>query len=387
MANHKCGSCHFFQEAGLAASGWCHHPQRKVSSGVLIMVRRNELACRDAWSRDLWQPRDATEGDGVRPTPGPLPGPLAPAMVANLQSMLDRGLSPATSPAGEDVLLSEGRIVSDSREEWEPETRPFPAGNFDPRTALFRAREAYRGRARAKAAAERHSAGVEPIADAAVTRAILDATVDSPTGEPSPLRSPQTAVAGGVTGPEMDSHQNGPNSGEPNARKIVVSEPGVSFSDETGWIAEAADVPVTGFEPSRDEHREEDDPLSEPGRRIEVEPPEVEADYLAPGPAEVTVKEAFPDWYRSDLPRVCRTCRDYRPSVDGQRGWCANTWAFTHRRVVLEDDLAPCQSAIGDWWLPVDDIWMVAADVAAHGRPTPLLDRLTAKAEQHRRRS
>jgi hypothetical protein len=43
--------------------------------------------------------------------------------------------------------------------------------------------------------------------------------------------------------------------------------------------------------------------------------------------------------------------------------------------------------AIGDWWLPVDDIWLVAADVSSHGRATPLLDHLTAKAEQRRRRS
>ena len=82
-----------------------------------------------------------------------------------------------------------------------------------------------------------------------------------------------------------------------------------------------------------------------------------------------------------------RTCRDYRPSAEGQRGWCANSWAFTHRRLVLEDDPAPCQSAIGDWWLPVDDVWLVAADVSSHGRATPLLDRLTAKADQQRRRS
>jgi hypothetical protein len=98
-------------------------------------------------------------------------------------------------------------------------------------------------------------------------------------------------------------------------------------------------------------------------------------------------REALPEWYRADLPRICRTCRDYRPSTEGQRGWCANAWAFTHRRLVLEDDPAPCQSAIGDWWLPVDDVWLVAADVSSHGRATPLLDRLTAKAEQQRRRS
>jgi hypothetical protein len=102
---------------------------------------------------------------------------------------------------------------------------------------------------------------------------------------------------------------------------------------------------------------------------------------------ELLRNEELPDWYRADLPRICRTCRDYRPSAEGQRGWCANSWAFTHRRLVLEDDPAPCQSAIGDWWLPVDDVWLVAADVSSHGRATPLLDRLTGKADRQRRRS
>src|SRR5688572_15208713 len=51
----KCGTCRFYQEASLASSGWCHHPQRKVTSDLLIMVRKNELACRDEWSHDLWE--------------------------------------------------------------------------------------------------------------------------------------------------------------------------------------------------------------------------------------------------------------------------------------------------------------------------------------------
>jgi hypothetical protein len=95
----------------------------------------------------------------------------------------------------------------------------------------------------------------------------------------------------------------------------------------------------------------------------------------------------IPEWFRADLPRMCRACRDYRPSTDGQRGWCANTWAFTHRRLVQGDDIAPCHSAIGDWWVPVDDVWLVAADVSAHGRATPLLDRLVGQDSAHRRRS
>jgi hypothetical protein len=52
----KCGSCYYFQDAGLGGSGWCHHPQRKSSAGDMIMVRSNELSCRDEWSRTLWKP-------------------------------------------------------------------------------------------------------------------------------------------------------------------------------------------------------------------------------------------------------------------------------------------------------------------------------------------
>lgn len=75
-----------------------------------------------------------------------------------------------------------------------------------------------------------------------------------------------------------------------------------------------------------------------------------------------------------DLPRVCRTCRDFRPAEGGERGWCTNTWAFDHRRMVdLHDQ--PCETSIGSWWLPADSNWQTAADISSHGDPTPLLDR------------
>ncbi len=75
-----------------------------------------------------------------------------------------------------------------------------------------------------------------------------------------------------------------------------------------------------------------------------------------------------------DLPRVCRTCRDFRPAEGGDRGWCTNTWAFDHRRMVDLND-QPCETSIGSWWLPADTTWQAAADVSSHGDPTPLVDR------------
>jgi hypothetical protein len=120
----------------------------------------------------------------------------------------------------------------------------------------------------------------------------------------------------------------------------------------------------------------------------ETEPATDELGAVAPEVQAPGVLEFdLPVWFRVDLPRVCRNCRDYRPSADGQRGWCANAWAFTHSRLVQADEAAPCQSAMGDWWVPVDDIWLVAADVSAHGRATPLLDRLVGHEDPRRRRS
>jgi hypothetical protein len=50
----KCQTCYHFQDADLVDSGWCHHPKRRPDSGALILVRGNELACRDEWGCDLW---------------------------------------------------------------------------------------------------------------------------------------------------------------------------------------------------------------------------------------------------------------------------------------------------------------------------------------------
>lgn len=81
-------------------------------------------------------------------------------------------------------------------------------------------------------------------------------------------------------------------------------------------------------------------------------------------------------WART--PRMCRTCRDFRPAENGERGWCTNKWAFNHRRMVDAGEL-PCETTIGGWWLPHDDLWLSAIDVSAHSQPTPLLDHWLAQ--------
>ena len=351
------------------------------------MVRRNELACRDEWSRSLWQPRDGQQSNGDAPFQRSVSGPLPPALAENLHSVLNGDKPLTASSQGEDVLLSEARIVSDAHEPWEPPQRPFPTGHFDPRTAIFRAREAYRERVRTKTAAERLSASVEAIVEYSSVDDIASVQPEETTAEPVDCMSHEPDVAGDfpdqtreasswLTEPvEEESPVAAPTpAAVESVNENTVPEGPVAFAGEfqlaepeAGQRATAGTTEQTGVPAPRT-------PAIEEGSSVTAR-------------LELGEREGLPDWYRSDLPRICRTCRDYRPSAEGQRGWCANSWAFTHRRLVLEDDPAPCQSAIGDWWLPVDDVWLVAADVSSHGRATPLLDRVTAKADQQRRRS
>lgn len=84
-----------------------------------------------------------------------------------------------------------------------------------------------------------------------------------------------------------------------------------------------------------------------------------------------------------EVPRACLTCRSYRPSEQPGRGWCTNSWAFTHRQMVNETDLA-CDSTIGCWWLPADEeVWLEEFEVAAEA--TPRVDRLLARMHPERR--
>jgi hypothetical protein len=350
------------------------------------MVRRNELACRDEWSRSLWQPRDRQQSNGDMPFQRPVPVPLPPALAENLHSMLNGDKALAASSQGEDVLLSEARIVSEAHEPWEPPQRPFPTGHFDPRTAIFRAREAYRERIRTKTAAERQSAGVEAIIESPSVENVAALEPEESAAEPAD-RIPNELDAASEY-PDLTREADSRFTGPVEEESLVV-EPTLPATEA---VSENP-IPEGPFAIADESHLADPEAQQTTAGYVErtgmpaPKAPVIEEADFANARVQLAESEALPDWYRADLPRICRTCRDYRPSAEGQRGWCANPWAFTHRRLVLEDDPAPCQSAIGDWWLPVDDVWLVAADVASHGRATPLLDRLTAKADQQRRRS
>jgi len=106
---------------------------------------------------------------------------------------------------------------------------------------------------------------------------------------------------------------------------------------------------------------------------IEREPDLLDPALVAAADGYLTFAEPLQTALWADVPRMCRTCREFRPAESGDRGWCTNKWAFNHRRMVDADE-RPCDSSVGCWWLPNDDIWLALSDISAHGQPTPLLD-------------
>jgi hypothetical protein len=171
---------------------------------------------------------------------------------------------------------------------------------------------------------------------------------------------------------------------EPQADPIAATEPG------SDWPSVQADDDAArfGFRPGRAAALWERPSRPADAAVDDWEEPAAAADALfgaEPFDDIVVGPELAPD-----LPRVCRTCRDFRPSESGGRGWCANRWAFSHRRMVDAEDAAPCATSFGNWWLPVDEVWSTAYDISGHGQATPLLDAWLGErrdAEPQRRRS
>ncbi len=53
----QCGTCRFYQPSPLEGAGWCRNLLR-VGRDDLVLVRRWELACKNGWGKDDWQPKD-----------------------------------------------------------------------------------------------------------------------------------------------------------------------------------------------------------------------------------------------------------------------------------------------------------------------------------------
>lgn len=150
--------------------------------------------------------------------------------------------------------------------------------------------------------------------------------------------------------------------------------------------------------PSLDHLPSVDERLDREGQSGETEPfPSVAVSETWSEPSSATRSdEVLPEDVPPDapallasLPRLCRTCRDFRPLGDGRMGWCNNSFAFPERTMVHAETLA-CAGTIGSWWLPSDEWWLRQADISHHGQPTPHVDaflrQLLRERQQERRR-
>lgn len=510
MSKRKCGSCRYFQDSKLAGSGWCHHPQRRTTSDILIMVRRNELACRDQWSHDLWADREARgDGDGAtdavggiahvpaRPMPPATPGEIAAVVQTQGQAADSQTRSPAPGRPAEDVVLGETRVIGEPERDWASEREDAAASRVvNTRDAIFKAREAHRERLKTagkrplesvdrapgnveagsrpeveprERIVEDRESGVErrqpvpppppiellrpqapapvrddfdsvpevtpgfdlprrpasrveargrvergvdgAIDDAATTRGAAATTQD----EPAPRRDEGlgwSRPAARVRSSDLRSERPLPSGRA--APPVALERERVEEPERLGLTAERDQEARSLIDGRRSAYRDLYEPPPVPAAEVSdrhgyEELPEEYAEPVlvtdaAPESVDVVLPSApgaeaaeqgedvlLPNLGRDDepevdlairvapeLPRVCRTCRDFRPAEGGGRGWCANEWAFTHRRMVDAEEPMPCETTLGSWWLPSDERWTARADISSHGQPTPLLDAVIA---------
>lgn len=457
MKKRVCENCRFFQEAGVAKSGWCNNPLRKESSDVKLVVRRNELACRNGWAQDLFRARtDESEAadivlhDTVSLRPLPPVSPEEMSFLVNSQRDKPSEAEPPPVLPAVDVVVGEA-----------PSTKPASERvsllTHDPRSAILKARERYRARmsAELRRGEGGRAADDRPVDTSGSLAPVPPVRSSAPTAPLPSMRQPRAAEVPPVRLSEVPRDFPTMTSfPEDEARFSSIPEPveGIVLPRAAANTSERIETAASGFgddlvedeielssatttasdppavpsrrrggdtdlrrRPQRDVAPVERDAVDKmppqeadagdlvraerPERRrfdfgrrrredrrvvaaefeqIDPEPPGMEERW----PGEATVRPAIDEFVDDvnpiieiapSVPRMCKTCRDFRPADSGERGWCTNKWAFSHRRMVDADEL-PCETSVGCWWLPHDDVWLATADVSAHGQPTPLVD-------------
>ena len=302
----------------------------------MVLVRKSELACRDGWDHDLWEPRESG-GPSNRPSSqrvstthsGETNGaavPTRPRVARNGVGVGPGEHAVPVTPGGREIGTQENG-GSDGVDELKEETIVFHS---------VRSRE------------QRPEPAQPEPSDPAPARAEASAAVLE---RHSPVR---------VVWPERPEHtttQEQPEADPPevNPEEAQSRSPRVQQSGAT--------------------------------EQFEVEPVNnasfgvAEADAATDVDETPEVEDASESYDSGQLPMLqtgnacCRNCRDFIPAKNGQGGFCDNPFAFDQRQQVSGDTVA-CQGSFGSWWSPSDDWWMERADIAHHSAPTPLVNHL-----------
>lgn len=242
MVKRKCGTCRFFQDQGLASSGWCRHPER-CDIQDMVLVRKAELACRNGWDQDLWEPAAASDAPARMDDDSHLqiPDPSPPGRRAPARALVPAVLPPAprASESGElytdkltsiRVSLTPSPPHGDARRQsaGHDHVRPVQDG-MTPEESRMAVREARRVREEARKAETRQTR--EAIVRAAGELLDGPPNVRAPAVRRDPVPAPlktQTAPSrapAGPSAPRVPSSQGSPS----NTVRGQVGPPSVDF--------------------------------------------------------------------------------------------------------------------------------------------------------------
>lgn len=400
MTQRKCGTCRYFEEGGIAASGWCRHPERQELQHM-VLVRKTELACRDGWDHDLWEPKDGGGNGGGgsggsrqqrasgRRTAGesPVLTPTGGApngrsdMAAHSSTGSGSGSSGGSGQAVRTLNPDETESADQSGPAREPDRYSFedastifnPSRNAEQNEQVDEIREetfSTRGMRTARASFEPVQAEASPEP--------LKSSQDETHPQSREKLNPLNGHEGGAPG-----RFGAPSQGMPgNDQRNPWSSEGAAYEPEPveqSGMTEPFDV----MEPETDMPESTADSYEDPAEPGIADEAEGHSGEWAPEVGDDGSRGALNIPLSLQREQCCRTCRDFRPADGGHRGWCNNPFAFEHRQEVRADDLA-CQGTFGNWWSPTDDWWVERGDISHHSTPTPLVNELIRETQEQK---
>lgn len=400
VVHRKCGTCRHFEEGGTAASGRCLHPLRRDLE-QMVLVRKNELACRNGWDEDLWESREPEPSAHLSAAHNGLP-------TTSADSTDDERPEPIDRVASITILPSRPSQQSPSTASTSAAEQPTRGSEDQSEGPILEQRSAIQvAKRRRQEALARERAQAHAVAPLLSDEELRERPVSSRStaghGVPSKQLAPEPTSGNGkaalrpvavvpldeYTQPARRQTALVPTSQVGHTPDDRPAHPIIRFQPEAEEAA-PGQSPRTGngsWAPARNGQHWAD-PSTEPGgshpiprrspspepetpRQPEIQEPE------PPSGEQPAIDAISPDRplpeQLSCLVQKCGTCRDFRPADGGERGWCNNHFAFDHRRMVQPDELA-CASTIGVWWVANDDWWLQRADITHHGCPTPTVD-------------
>lgn len=259
-----------------------------------------------------------------------------------------------------DATLAPELIFATSEESWRQDERAFPTPQpvewHETRAQLLQ-------HAQAPLLAGHESRQVSPADDRPGDPPIAERPVSTSytLTEPSSMDAFREALFGATSAAAtMDADSPYPPEDDPGPGRTTTRTAPERWSERSGMSSARGDRGRTtrgqsfsstsrGFDPDFNIPDADEDRDDSAGHRFEVD---------------------------SGISKSCSTCRSFRTSDDGNRGWCMNDYAKTHRQMVDADDLA-CRSSIGDWWIATDAAWIPPTSTIQP--ETPRTDRLARR--------